>query len=117
MEAYLHVNYFFRLLEDVTTAVNIHQPVRFRTAQEYALQLGLHPNYLNALIKKHTGVSISTHIKNRLLEKSKNLLLQKDWTLQDISYHIGFANQPNFHNFFKKQAGVTPNEFRKYNFH
>ncbi|GAB3912255.1 hypothetical protein GCM10028803_55230 [Larkinella knui] len=110
---YRHVHDFFQLLEKVTATINLYTPVKMRTAGEFAEQLGLHPNYLNRLLKKHTGQNISTHIKDRLLEESKALLLQTDWTLQEIGQCIGFADQPNFSQFFKKYMGITPNDFRR----
>lgn len=110
---YHHVYTFFELLEKETNLVNLDNPIRLRTAQAYAQQLNLNPSYLNGLVKKYTGQPISTIIKNRLVEESKALLVQTDWTLQDISYIIGFADQPNFSQFFKKYVGVTPNEFRR----
>jgi len=47
------------------------------------------------------------------LEESKILLVQTDWSIQQIGFAIGFADQPNFSYFFKKNAGITPAEFRK----
>lgn len=110
---YRHVYNFFALLEKETNLANLDNPIRMRTARDYAQQLNLNPNYLNGLAKKHTGQPISTLIKNRLLEESKALLVQTDWTLQQISQIIGFADQPNFSQFFKKYVGVTPTEFRR----
>lgn len=110
---YRHVYDFFELLERETNLANLDNPIRMRTAKEYAQKLNLNPSYLNGLVKKHTGQPVSTLIKNRLLEESKALLVQTDWTLQEISRIIGFADQPNFSQFFKKYVGVTPNEFRR----
>ncbi len=110
---YRHVYNFFQLLEKETNLANLDNPIRMRTAKEYAQKLNLNPSYLNGLVKKHTGQPISVLIKNRLLEESKALLVQTDWTLQEISQIIGFADQPNFSQFFKKYVGVTPNEFRR----
>ncbi len=104
---------FFQLLEAETAAINYAQPIKIKTAAEFADRLGFHPNYLNALLKKHTGQNISTHIRNRLLEESKILLLQTDWTLQEIACAVGFAEQPNFSQFFKKNTGTTPADFRR----
>jgi AraC-like DNA-binding protein len=112
-DEYKHVQEFFNLLEKETANVNYTNPIAMKTAKEFAASLDVHPNYLNTLLKKHTGQNVSTHIRKRLLEEAKNLLLQTDWTLQDIGYSIGFAEQPNFSLFFKKNAGVTPAEFRK----
>jgi AraC-like DNA-binding protein len=83
-EEYRHIHQFFQLLETEASHINKDTPIRIKTAKEFADQLALHPNYLNALLKKRTGQNISTHIKNRLLEESKALLLQTDWTLYEI---------------------------------
>lgn len=108
-----HIHHFFDLLERETSNINYSNPIRLKTAKEFAADLSVHPNYLNAILKKHTGQNVSTHIRNRLLEETKALLLQTDWTMQDIGYSIGFAEQPNFNLFFKKNTGFTPSEFRK----
>lgn len=112
-DEYKPVQEFFHLLEKETANVNYTNPIARKTAKEFAASLHMHPNYLNTLLKKHTGQNVSTHIRNRLLEEAKVLLLQTDWTLQEIGYSIGFAEQPNFSLFFKKNTGITPAEFRR----
>ncbi|QHT69280.1 helix-turn-helix transcriptional regulator [Rhodocytophaga rosea] len=112
-DEYKYIHQFFQLLERETTNINYTTPIRIKTAKEFAASLSVHPNYLNALLKKHTGQNVSTHIRSRLLEETKILLVQTDWSLQEIGYSIGFADQPNFNLFFKKNTGITPSEFRK----
>lgn len=111
--AYHKVHDFFQLLEKETAGINYEKSIRIKTAREFANLLDIHPNHLNALLKKQTGQNVSTHIKNRLLEESKILLIQTDWTLENIGYAIGFREQPSFSHFFKKNIGITPAEFRK----
>lgn len=112
-DEYKPVHEFFHLLEKETANVNYTNPIARKTVKEFAASLHMHPNYLNTLLKKHTGQNVSTHIRKRLLEEAKVLLLQTDWTLQEIGYSIGFAEQPNFSLFFKKNTGITPAEFRR----
>jgi AraC-like DNA-binding protein len=112
-EDYSNIHHFFDLLEKETSGINYTNPIRIKTAKEFANDLQMHPNYLNAVLKKHTGQNASTHIRNRILDEAKALLVQTDWSLQDISYSIGFAEQPNFSQFFKKNTGFTPAEFRR----
>ena len=112
-DEYKHINEFFQLLENEVSGINYTSPIQAKTAQEFADKLLIHPNHLNALLKKHTGKNVSTHIKTKLLEESKILLAQTDWSVQQIGYAVGFADQPNFSQFFKKNAGLTPAEFRK----
>jgi AraC-like DNA-binding protein len=112
-DEYGHVHRFFALLEQEMCKVNYNEPLNMRTAKEFAAAMLLHPNYLNRLLKKHTGQNVSAHIKGRILDECKALLLQTDWTMEQISYSVGFSDQPNFSFFFKKNTGYTPNEFRK----
>jgi len=108
-----HIHDFFHLLETEVSNITYNNPIQVRTAQEFSGKLFVHPNHLNALLKKHTGKNVSTHIKNRILEESKALLVQTDWSIQQIAYSVGFADQPNFSQFFKKLTGTSPGEFRK----
>jgi len=112
-EDFTHIHHFFDLLEKETSGINYSSPIRIKTAKEFAGTLQMHPNYLNQLLKKHTGQNASTHIRNRILDEAKALLIQTDWSLQDISHSIGFAEQPSFNLFFKKNTGYTPAEFRR----
>jgi AraC family transcriptional activator of pobA len=114
-EEYDHIHRFFGLLEEEVSGINYTNPIRLRTAQEFADSLQLHPNYLNRILKKKTGQNVSAHIKGRLLDECKALLLQTTWTLDEISYAVGFSDQPNFSFFFKRNTGFTPNAFRKGN--
>jgi AraC family transcriptional regulator, transcriptional activator of pobA len=112
-DEYKYVHNFFTLLEQEASKINNTTPISMKTSKEFAANLAIHPNYLNALLKKHTGQNVSTHIRNRLLQETKVLLAQTDWSLQDIGYSIGYAEQSNFNSFFKKNTGITPSEFRK----
>lgn len=111
-EEYDHIHRFFGLLEEEVSNINYEKPIKLRTAQEFADSMKLHPNYLNRILKKRTGQNVSKHIKGRLLDECKALLLQTTWTLEQISYAVGFSDQPNFNFFFKKNTGFTPKVFR-----
>jgi AraC family transcriptional regulator, transcriptional activator of pobA len=112
---YRHIHDFFHLLEKEISRINYVDPIRLKTARNFAEELAIHPNHLNALLKRQTGLNVSAHIKSRLLEQSKVLLLQTDWSLQDIAFAVGFAEQSNFSHFFKKQTGISPINFKKTN--
>ncbi|GLU55230.1 AraC family transcriptional regulator [Dyadobacter frigoris] len=114
-DEFKHVHDFFQLLEKETSTINYTSPIQIKTAQEFADKLSIHPNHLNALLKKHTGQNVSSLIKSRLIEESKVLLIQTDWTVQNVGFAVGFAEQPNFSQFFKKNTGYTPADFRKNN--
>jgi AraC-like DNA-binding protein len=78
----------------------------------YADQLAVHPNYLNSLIKKHTGLTAKEAIQNRLLLETKYLLHSTNLTIKEISSYLGF-NDPNYFTvFFKRFENISPANYR-----
>ena len=86
--------------------------IQERTVTFYAEKLNVHPNYLNALIKKHTGKTAKESIQNRLLLEIKYLLHSTNLSIKAISNELGF-NDPNyFSSFFKRFEKLSPKEYR-----
>jgi AraC family transcriptional regulator, transcriptional activator of pobA len=78
----------------------------------YADQLSIHPNHLNALIKKHTGISAKESIQNKILLETKYLLHSTKLPIKQISSQMGF-NDPNyFTTFFKRFEDLSPVNYR-----
>ncbi|MGF2054717.1 AraC family transcriptional regulator [Vagococcus fluvialis] len=83
------------------------------------IEVNLHYNaeYLNRLLKKHTGKTITTYAKDVRLAKAQQLLTTTNHTIESISKHLGFANDTYFYYFFKKQTSLSPKEYqKKFNF-
>jgi AraC-like DNA-binding protein len=104
---------FLELLERQFPIDNLEQPLRLRTAQDFASSLAVHINYLNRSVKKVTGKPTTVHLAERIAAEAKALLLYTDWSISDIAYGLGFAYPTYFNNYFKRVTGRTPNSFRK----
>jgi hypothetical protein len=59
-EDFRHIHDFFELLEKETANINYTSPIALKTAKEFADKLFIHPNHLNVLLKKHTGLNVIT---------------------------------------------------------
>jgi AraC family transcriptional activator of pobA len=82
------------------------------TVKFYAEKLAMHPNHLNALIKKHTGLSAKESIQNRILLEIIYLLNTTKLPIKQISNQMGF-NDPNyFTTFFKRSENISPLSYR-----
>jgi AraC-like DNA-binding protein len=81
---------------------------REKTVGFYAKALHLHPNSLNFLVKKHTGVTAKQSINNRLLTEGKYLLTHTDDTIKEIANQLGFEEAHNFSTFFRKYTSLSP---------
>lgn len=83
-----------------------------RSVKFYAESLYLHPNHLNFLSKKHTGLTAKETINNRILMEAKYLLTSCPLSIKEIAHQLGFEYAESFHSFFKKYVQMTPSEYR-----
>ncbi len=79
----------------------------------YADKLNLSLSYLNELVKKTTGFSVSYWIREQVLLESKRLLCYTTLDVKEIAYRIGYDDQAYFSRLFKKSVGRTPLDFRR----
>ncbi|MEK6511837.1 helix-turn-helix domain-containing protein [Myroides odoratimimus] len=86
-----------------------------RLPTEYAEILHISSNHLNVLCKKVLGVTAGEVIRNRIVLECKRLLINADLSITAIAYELNFKNNAYFSRFFKKNTGLTPDEFRKQN--
>lgn len=84
-----------------------------RDVQFYAAALHTHPNHLNALVKKATGLTAKQTITNRLISEAKYLLVSTSLSVKEIAYELGFDDPNYFISFFKKEQQVTPAGYRR----
>lgn len=103
---------FLELLERQFPIETNEKPLELKTAQDYSTVLSLHVNYLNRAVKSTTGKSTTTHISERIISEAKALLQHTDWNIAEIAYALGFEYPTYFNNFFKKNTGTNPKNFR-----
>jgi two-component system, response regulator YesN len=73
----------------------------------------LHPAYLSRLFKQTTNVTITDYLSHVRIEKAKELLLEAHMKIQDISHAVGIESPVYFGRIFKKETGLTPQEYRQ----
>jgi AraC family transcriptional activator of pobA len=84
-----------------------------RLPKEYAGLLYITPNHLNALCTELLGKTAGDLIRDRILLEAKRLLTNAGMTITEIAYDLDFQDNSYFNRFFKKNVGMTPDEFRK----
>ncbi|WP_236652815.1 helix-turn-helix transcriptional regulator [Chitinophaga vietnamensis] len=100
------------LLRNFRKLVEQHY-MQLRLPKDYAALLYVTPNYLNAFCQHMLGRSAGEIIRDRVLLEAKRLLINADVPISSIAYQLNFQDNSYFTKFFKKYAGVTPEEFRK----
>lgn len=76
-------------------------------------EIGFNATYFSSMFKKETKMNFLDYLKKIRVENAKNLLLNTDQTVEDISYAVGYSDIKYFSRLFKKLTGLTPTEFRK----
>ncbi|MFY7733573.1 MAG: helix-turn-helix domain-containing protein [Bacteroidia bacterium] len=104
------VSRFQSLVETLIT--NEDASSEIRQTSFYADKLNVHPNHLNAVVKRITGNTATSIVQNQLITFAKSLLVQTDLTAKEIAYKLHFAEPTHFNSFFKKNTGFTPQQYR-----
>jgi AraC family transcriptional regulator, transcriptional activator of pobA len=83
------------------------------TAKDYARELNITPNYLNALCQEFFYKTVSEIIQERIILEAKRMLMHTSLNISEIGYKLGFKDNSYFGRYFKKVAGMTPKKFRE----
>ncbi|MEM1259800.1 MAG: AraC family transcriptional regulator [Bacteroidota bacterium] len=106
------VGRFKTLIEESFRNNGLYESESPHQVQFYALRLNMHPNHLNALIKRITDHTASEIIQKHVLSLAKSRLRNTGLSIKEIAFELHYNYPNHFTNFFKKQLGITPNQYR-----
>ena len=69
--------------------------------------------HMSYLFKKSFHENFSDYLWRLRMEKAKELLLDTDLVIEQISLRIGYLNPSSFRRKFKRATGLTPSQFRR----
>ncbi|OPH46626.1 hypothetical protein BC351_14155 [Paenibacillus ferrarius] len=69
--------------------------------------------YLSRMYKQTTGQGLLEYVTEVRMNRSKQLLRTSDHKIQDIAALVGLDSAAYFTRLFKKETGVTPQEYRE----
>lgn len=72
----------------------------------------LTPNYLSSLFHEKTGKSITDYITECRILTAKKMLEDPGESVSNVAMACGFGNMSYFSSVFKREVGVTPNEYK-----
>lgn len=94
------------ILENFTKEISIEQ---------VAEHVGLNPDYLGKLFKKVEGQTFTDFIIYLRMELAKELLNQRELTIKQIAYMVGYSDPNYFSRAFKKYVGISATQYEKVN--
>ena len=78
-----------------------------------AQEAGLSLWHFSRAFKQSTGLSPHRWIRERRLERARQLLADKHRSLTSIALHLGFASLSHFSTAFKQATGLSPRRYRR----
>ncbi len=73
----------------------------------------LNPSYLSRLYKQVAGANLSDFIDAARMKRAKQLLKGSDMKIHEVARQAGYETAASFTRFFRKQAGISPQEYRE----
>jgi transcriptional regulator GlxA family with amidase domain len=80
-----------------------------------ARECALSRSHFSRAFKNSTGHTPSAWLLLARLTRAKALLAQTDWTISQVGYECGFADQPHFTRTFARELGMPPKKWRMEN--
>ncbi|RKN80560.1 response regulator [Paenibacillus ginsengarvi] len=80
--------------------------------QSIADHVHLHPVYVSKIYKLETGDNLSDYVNRIRMDKAEYLLKHGTDKIYEIAAMLGYQRPHSFNHAFKKQFGMTPQEYR-----
>lgn len=85
----------------------------WRRVTDYASVLDITPNYLNGIVKRVSGDTVSGHIRRRIVLEAKRKAIHDHSSMKEIAFCLGFKDIAHFSKFFKLVHGKNFSAFKR----
>lgn len=83
-----------------------------RTVAFYAKELHVHPNHLNATVKRNTGLTAKSTILSYILGEARHLVCSSELSIKEIAHQLGFDDPNQLSALFRRHFHVSPRQFK-----
>lgn len=82
--------------------------------EELAQKLNISYSWFRKVFKDYTGYAPAKYFQELKLRKAKQLLVETNQSVKEISYSLDYKTTEHFFSLFKKHTGYTPLEYRSF---
>jgi AraC-like DNA-binding protein len=93
--------------------VILMEPDQEYSIKKLARELLMNPSKLKKDFKKHFDITVYSFLTRARMELARQMLLETNTPISEISASVGYFHPGNFTKAFKKQTGVAPTTFRR----
>lgn len=100
-----------QFLQKALAVVEQHLSDPAFSVTHFVQHMGVSRSLLHVKLKELTDQSASDFIRSIRLKRAAQLLVQKQLTVAEVAYTVGFNDPKYFHKCFKERYSVTPGNF------
>ncbi|MFL1674454.1 helix-turn-helix domain-containing protein [Paenibacillus dendritiformis] len=100
-----------RKLNDILAYIHDHYDEEL-SIEQFAGTMNMSVGHFSRIFKEEVGEKYVEYIAKYRLAKAKELLLQTDLKMDDISAKVGYWGRNSFIRMFRKYEGITPAKYR-----
>lgn len=89
---------------------NIEGEITLNIVAQY---LNISKNYFCSMFKQETGINFLNYIVQQKIEKAKKMLVEENMKVYEVSERLGYNDTTYFSKIFKRNVGVTPQEYKR----
>lgn len=89
---------------------NYHRRVSLSSV---ARQLNVSANYLSRQFRRETGMTLTSYIQRVRLDRARELLADRERTISEIAYLVGYQNYRDFYRNFVKYENASPSQVQR----
>lgn len=104
----------FQIMHKLSLIFDEQEAFLHRDISYFANRLNISVRYFFKVCMIETGMSPKQFINDVIISEIKHTLLDTNLSLKQISIKYDFSDQTSFTQYFKRNVGVTPTEFRSF---
>ncbi len=102
---------FETLLNDTKLLIK-NNYVQNISLHDISSKVGISRFHLNRIFKERTGCTPRIYLEKIRVKEAKKLLLTTNLNSTEVGYQVGYQSVSSFYNAFKRNTGLSPNQFR-----
>ena len=81
--------------------------------EDVSKHIGFNATYFSSVFKKETGKNFLDYVTELRMNKAKQLLCSGEMSVNDVAEAVGYQDLKYFSRLFKKNAGISPSDYKK----
>lgn len=107
-------NYYIEKVYEIKSFIDENWKEK-ASIEDLAREYKINKTYLKEIFKERFSISLHKYVIRLRLEKSKELLLNKELKIEEIAFMTGFSSAGRYSENFKKNFGYLPSKYRNQN--